>query len=181
MSAIERICEDRFVAILRRPPDLDAAAEELVGAGVGVLEITLDTPGALEAIERWSGRATVLAGTVRTQAEADAATEAGAQALVSPTLVFLEHKVPHVPGAFTPTEVETAHRAGAPLVKLFPAGSLGPGYVSSLLAPLAGVRLLATGGITAENAGEFLAAGAVAVGADSSRALAVWEAVKVGA
>ena len=100
---------------------------------------------------------------------------------MSPTLVFLEHKVPHVPGAFTPTEVETAHRAGAPLVKLFPAGSLGPGYVSSLLAPLAGVRLLATGGITAENAGEFLAAGAVAVGADSSRALAVWEAVKVGA
>ena len=181
MSAIERLCDDRFLAILRRPPDLDAAAEKLVAAGVGVLEITLDTPGALEAIARWSERATVFAGTVRTQAEADAATEAGAEALVSPTLVFLEHKVPHVPGAFTPTEVETAHRAGAPLVKLFPAGPLGPAYVRALLTPLAEVRLLATGGVTPENAGHFLDAGAVAVGADASRALAVWEAVKVAA
>ncbi len=181
MSALERLREERFVAILRRPPDLDAAAEELVAAGVGVLEITLDTPGALEAIARWRDRATVLAGTVRTQAEADAATEAGAAALVSPTLVFLEHKVPHVPGAFTPTEVETAWRAGAPLVKLFPAAALGPGYVRGLLSPLAGVELLATGGVTAENAGDFLDAGAVAVGADSSRALAVWAAVRVGA
>jgi 2-dehydro-3-deoxyphosphogluconate aldolase / (4S)-4-hydroxy-2-oxoglutarate aldolase len=181
MSAIERLRADRFVAILRRPPDLDAAAEELVAAGIGVLEITLDTPGALDAITRWRERATVLAGTVRTQAEADAAAAAGAQALVSPTLVFLEHKVPHVPGAFTPTEVETAWRAGAPLVKLFPAGSLGPGYVRALLAPLPDVQLLVTGGITAENACDFLDAGAIAVGADSSRALAVWEAVKVGA
>ena len=181
MSAIERLCAERFVAILRRPPDLDAAAEELVAAGIGVLEITLDTPGALEAIARWRERATVLAGTVRTQAEADAATAAGAQALVSPTLVLFQHKVPHVPGAFTPTEIETAWRAGAPLVKLFPAGALGPAYVRALLAPLADVRLLATGGITAENAGDFLDAGAVAVGADSTRALAVWEAVRLGA
>ncbi len=181
MSAIDRLVEERFVAILRRPPDLDAAAEELVAAGVGVLEITLDTPGALEAIARWRARATVLAGTVRTQAEADAAVAAGAEALVSPTLVLFQHKVPHVPGAFTPTEVETAWQGGAPLVKLFPAGALGPGYVRSLLSPLAGVKLLATGGITAENARDFLDAGAVAVGADASRALSVWEAVRVGA
>ena len=101
---------------------------------------------------------------------------------MSPTLVFLEHKVPHVPGAFTPTEVETAWRAGAPLVKLFPAAAPRPRLRPrrcSRRSP--DVRLLATGGITAENAGEFLDAGAVAVGADSSRALAVWEAVKVGA
>ena len=178
MSAIDRIREDRFVAILRSPTDLDAAAEELVAAGVGVLEITLDTPGALEAIERWAGRATVLAGTVRTQSDADTAVAAGAEALVSPTLVFLEHKVPHVPGAFTPTEVETGWRSGAPLVKLFPAAALGPAYVRSLLGPLADVQLLVTGGITADNVQDFLAAGAVAVGADSSRALSVWRAVK---
>jgi len=181
MSAIERIRQERFVAILRSPPDLDEAAEELVGAGVGVLEITLDTPGALEAIRRWRTRATVLAGTVRTQADADAAVAAGAAALVSPALVFLEHNVPHVPAAFTPTEVETAWRGGAPLVKLFPGAALGPSYLRSLLTPLADVPLFVTGGISAENAAAFLDAGAVAVGADSSRALSVWEAVKVGA
>ncbi len=181
MDAVDRIRAQRFVAVLRAPPDLDRVAAELVDAGVQVLEITLDTPGALDAIARWRERATVLAGTVRTQAEADAATEAGAAALVSPSLVLIQHKVAHVPGAFTPTEVETAWRAGAELVKLFPAAALGPGYIRSLLTPLADVRLLVTGGITAENAGDFLDAGAVAVGADSSRALAVWEAVKVGA
>jgi 2-dehydro-3-deoxyphosphogluconate aldolase / (4S)-4-hydroxy-2-oxoglutarate aldolase len=70
-----------------------------------------------------------------------------------------------VPGAFTVTEVDAARRAGAALVKLFPAGPLGPRYVRDLLAPLGGVELLATGGIDAGNAAEFLRAGAVAVGA----------------
>jgi len=183
MSAVERIRAERFVAVIRRAPDLDAVAEELVEAGIGVLEFTLDSPGALEAIARWRGRATVLAGTVRTEAEATAAVEAGAAALVSPVLdpelVRNEHKVPFVPGCFTASEIERAWRLGAPLVKLFPAGALGPGYVRSLLAPLADVPLLVTGGITADNALDFLAAGAVAVGADSSRAVAVWERVRV--
>ena len=184
MSVVERIREDCFVAVIRRVPDLDAVAQELIEAGIRVLEFTLDSPGALEAIARWRGEATVLAGTVRTAAEADAAIEAGAEALVSPVfdpeLVRKEHKVPFVPGCFTASEIEQAWRAGAPLVKLFPAGALGPAYVHSLLAPLAEVPLLVTGGITAENALEFLDAGAVAVGADSSRAVAVWERVRVG-
>jgi 2-dehydro-3-deoxyphosphogluconate aldolase/(4S)-4-hydroxy-2-oxoglutarate aldolase len=183
MSVVERIRRERFVAVIRRAPDLEAVAEELVAAGIGVLEFTLDSPGALEAIARWRDRATVLAGTVRTAAEAEAAVEAGAHGLVSPTfdpeLVLQEHKVPFVPGCFTPSEVERAWRAGAELVKLFPAGALGPGYVRSLLAPLADVPLLVTGGITPENALDFLSGGAVAVGADSSRAVAVWERVRV--
>lgn len=72
--------------------------------------------------------------------------------------------VPAVPGALSPTEVEAAWRAGAALVKLFPARLGGPAYVADLLKPLADVPLLCTGGVTAENAGAFLAAGAVAVG-----------------
>ena len=87
--------------------------------------------------------------------------------------------VPVVPGALTPTEIETAWRCGASMVKVFPAGLGGPEYLRSVLSPLADVPLLATGGVTADNASGFLTAGAVAVGADSSRARDVFEAVKV--
>ena len=187
MTALDRILAQRFVAILRSPPDLDAAASELIAGGVEVLEITLDTPGALEAIGRWRERAMVIAGTVRTVGEAEAALDAGAEAIVSPVtardvvLFCHERDAPVVAGALTPTEIESAWRAGAGLVKLFPAALGGPDYVRSLRGPLADVPLLATGGVTADNAAAFLAAGAAAVGADSSRALAVWDAVRVGA
>jgi 2-dehydro-3-deoxyphosphogluconate aldolase/(4S)-4-hydroxy-2-oxoglutarate aldolase len=187
VDVLDHISAQRFVAVLRSPPDLDALADQLVGAGVQVLEITLDTPGALEAIRRWRERTSVAAGTVRTRAEAAAAIDAGAEAVVSPVTIpevvacCRERGVPVVPGAYTPTEVETAWQAGASLVKLFPGSLGGPDYVRSLRGPLADVRLLVTGGVTADNAGAFLDAGAVAVGADASRALAVWEAVRVGA
>jgi 2-dehydro-3-deoxyphosphogluconate aldolase/(4S)-4-hydroxy-2-oxoglutarate aldolase len=185
MPVLDQIAAQRFVAILRRPPDLDAIAGELVSVGVQVLEITLDTPGALEAIRRWRERATVIAGTVRTVSDAEAALEAGARAIVAPVTIAevvsfcVERQVPVVPGALTPTEVETAWQAGASLVKVFPAGLGGPAYVRSLLGPLSDVPLIATGGVRAENAAAFLEAGAVAVGADSSRALEVFAAVKV--
>lgn len=185
MDIVAEIVSQRFVAVLRGTPDLDEAAEELVGAGVRVLEITLDTPGALEAIGRWRGRAAVVAGTVRTAAEAEAAQGAGAAAVVSPASVpevaafCREAGLPYVPGALTPTEVESAWRSGAALVKLFPASLGGPDYLRSLRGPLADVPLVATGGVTAANANAFLEAGAAAVGSDSSRALAVWEAVRV--
>lgn len=189
MSVLEQIQAERLVAVIRRPPDLDETAEQLLAAGIRLLEFTLDTPGALDAVGRYAGRATVLAGTVRTAAEAEAAVAVGAQALVSPAfdpeLVLQQHKlspaVPFVPGCFTPSEVERAWQGGARLVKLFPAGALGPGYVRSLLGPLADVRLIVSGGIRAENALDFLDAGAVAVGVDASRAAEVWERVKVGA
>ena len=187
MTAVDRIVAQRFVPVLRSPPDLDRIAAELVAAGVEVLEITLDTPGAGDAIRRWRERACVIAGTVRTVADAEAALSAGAEAIVTPVtipevLAFCrQREVPAVPGAFTPTEVETAWQAGASLVKLFPGSLGGPDYVRSLRGPLAHVPLLVTGGVTAENARAFLTAGAVAVGADSSRALAVWDVVRVGA
>jgi 2-dehydro-3-deoxyphosphogluconate aldolase / (4S)-4-hydroxy-2-oxoglutarate aldolase len=176
MSAIERIRRERLVAILRRVPDLDARVAALADAGVGVIEITLDDPHALGAIERARGRGdvTVLAGTVRRAEQVDAAAAAGAEAVVGPALVrevverAAELGIPAIPGALTPTEIGLAWDAGAALVKLFPAGLGGPGYVRDVLAPLAGVPLLVTGGVDAQNARAFLDAGAVAVGVGSA-------------
>jgi 2-dehydro-3-deoxyphosphogluconate aldolase / (4S)-4-hydroxy-2-oxoglutarate aldolase len=184
VGAVERIADERVVAVLRRVDGVEAVVASL---GVPVVEVTLDSPGALEAIAALRGRSglTVLAGTVRTAAEARAAIHAGAEAVVSPisepdvAAVCREQGVPWIPGALTPTEIEAAWRAGAALVKLFPARLGGPRYVRDVLAPLDGVRLIVTGGVDAESAPEFLRAGAVAVGVDSNRARAVYDAVRL--
>jgi 2-dehydro-3-deoxyphosphogluconate aldolase/(4S)-4-hydroxy-2-oxoglutarate aldolase len=176
MAAIERIRSERLVAILRRVPDVDARVSALADAGFGVVEITLDDPDAPASIERARSRGdvTVLAGTVRRVDQVDLAAAAGAEAVVSPGFVrevverAAELGVPAVPGALTPTEVEAAWLAGAALVKLFPGRVGGPAYVRELLAPLADVPLLVTGGIDSTNARAFLDAGAVAVGAGSA-------------
>jgi 2-dehydro-3-deoxyphosphogluconate aldolase/(4S)-4-hydroxy-2-oxoglutarate aldolase len=175
MSAIETIRAARLVAILRRAAEADAEVARLAVGGVRVVEITLDSDDALGAIERARARGdvTVLAGTVREPAQVDAAVSAGAEGIVAPSLslAVLERAAalgaPSIPGALTPTEVETAWRAGAALVKLFPARLGGPRYVQDLLAPLADVPLVATGGVDATNARAFLDAGAVAVGVGS--------------
>ena len=178
VSVVERIRSECLVAILRRVDDVDARVEALAQAGVRVVEITLDADDATAAIERARRRGdiSVLAGTVRRPEQVDAAVAAGAEAVVSPAVVpaVLERArellVPAIPGALTPTEVEAAWAAGAALVKLFPAGVGGPGYVRDLLAPLADVPLLVTGGVDSSNARSFLDAGAVAVGAGSALA-----------
>jgi 2-dehydro-3-deoxyphosphogluconate aldolase/(4S)-4-hydroxy-2-oxoglutarate aldolase len=175
LAAIERIRAERLVAILRRLPDVDTRVSALADAGFGVVEITLDDPDAPAAIERarLRGDVTVLAGTVRRADQVDLAATAGAEAVVSPAFVrevverAAELGVPAVPGALTPTEVEAAWRAGAALVKLFPGSLGGPAYVRELLAPLADIPLLVTGGIDSRNARAFLDAGAIAVGAGS--------------
>jgi 2-dehydro-3-deoxyphosphogluconate aldolase/(4S)-4-hydroxy-2-oxoglutarate aldolase len=175
-SAVDRIREERIVAVLRRTRDVDAVVDALLRGGIRVVEITLDSPDALATIERLRRKpdVAVLAGTVRTAAQADAAVEAGAQACVAPALVpamiarCRALGVPAIPGTLTPSEVEAARGLGAELVKLFPAGLLGPGYVRDVLAPLSDVPLLATGGVDLTNAREFLDAGAVAVGVGSA-------------
>jgi 2-dehydro-3-deoxyphosphogluconate aldolase/(4S)-4-hydroxy-2-oxoglutarate aldolase len=176
VNVVDRIRAERLVAILRRVADVDTVVEELATAGIGVIEVTLDDPAAAAAIERIRARGdvSVLAGTVRTPGDVDVAEAAGAEACVTPAfagaVVARCHRLglPVIPGALTPTEVEAAWRAGAALVKLFPASLGGPRYVRELLAPLADVPLLATGGITAANAAEFLQAGAAAVGVGSA-------------
>ena len=84
--------------------------------------------------------------------------------------------VPVMPGAFTPTEVQTAWRAGAAVVKVFPATKLGPGYFQDILAPLPHLKLMPTGGVDLENAGGFVLAGAVAVGVGGALVRRDWVA-----
>ncbi|WP_424215795.1 bifunctional 4-hydroxy-2-oxoglutarate aldolase/2-dehydro-3-deoxy-phosphogluconate aldolase (plasmid) [Streptomyces sp. BI20] len=169
------LTEHRLVVILRSTlrADLDAVVDTLVDAGVRCLEITLPTPGSLGALARARARhdrhALVGAGTVLTPTQVQRATGAGAEFLVSPhtdpelAATADRHHVPLMPGALTPTEILTAHRAGAPAVKLFPAGPLGPDHLTALAGPLPGVPLVPTGGIELRDVPAWFAAGAVAV------------------
>jgi 2-dehydro-3-deoxyphosphogluconate aldolase/(4S)-4-hydroxy-2-oxoglutarate aldolase len=117
------------------------------------------------------------AGTILTAEEAKDAIRAGAQFLAAPTLnpevlhVGLERDVAVIPGAFTATEIARAWQLGASLVKLFPAGPVGPAYVRDLQAPLPYVPLIPSGGVTLHNAQEFIRAGAAAIGVGSALAL----------
>jgi 2-dehydro-3-deoxyphosphogluconate aldolase/(4S)-4-hydroxy-2-oxoglutarate aldolase len=175
-SPVDRIRAERVVAVLRRVPDVNSVVAALQAGGIRIVEITLDSDAALETIERLreNGELTVLAGTVRTPADAEAAAAAGAEACVAPALVpetierCRELGVPAVPGALTPSEIEAALALGVSLVKLFPGSLVGPDYVRDVLAPLAGAALMVTGGVNLANAREFLNAGAVAVGVGSA-------------
>jgi 2-dehydro-3-deoxyphosphogluconate aldolase/(4S)-4-hydroxy-2-oxoglutarate aldolase len=141
--------------------------------GVTCLEITFTVPGAVDIIKevsRGMDKGLLLgAGTVLDTETARAAILAGAEFIVSPTLNLDVIKLCHrydklvVPGAFTPTEILTAWEAGADIVKVFPATAMGPGYFKDIKGPLPQVRLLPTGGVSIENAGEFIKAGAAAV------------------
>jgi 2-dehydro-3-deoxyphosphogluconate aldolase/(4S)-4-hydroxy-2-oxoglutarate aldolase len=170
------IARSGIVAILRaRTADSFAAvADVLVGAGVTALEVTLTSQGAIDALaglrRQLPATVTVGAGTVLTADEAKASVDAGAEFLVSPVLdreLVAASSVPFYPGTFTPTEIYGAMRAGAPVVKLFPAGNLGPGYLKDVRGPLPGARIMPTGGIKIEDVADWLTAGAVAVGLGS--------------
>lgn len=136
------------------------------------MEVTLNTPGALDAIARLAERPELCvgAGTVLSAEDARRAVERGARFLVSPVVdpevirVGGELGAVVIPGAFTPTELLSAHRAGAPLQKLFPAPPDGPEYLRACLGPLPFLRLVPTSGVRLDNAGDFLAAGAFALG-----------------
>ena len=175
-TALDRIRAERVVAVLRRVAGIDAVVDALVAGGVGVVEVTLDSDEALGAVERLRARGdvTVLAGTVISAEEAEAAVAAGAEACVSPVLVpamvdrCRELGVPAIPGALTPSEIQAVLDLGVQLVKLFPGSVGGPAYVRHILAPLAGAPLFVTGGVDASNARAFLEAGAVAVGIGSA-------------
>lgn len=156
------------VGILRssEPVDLLATCRALHTGGVAILEITLNTSGALESIQAARGEfgnaVTVGAGTILRPADAIAAIQAGAEFIVTPTLqldtvaLCRERGVPILCGAMTPTEIFAAHEAGADYVKLFPANSLGLDYIKSVLAPLPFVRFVPTGGVSLDNIGSFL-------------------------
>ena len=169
-----------IVPVVRAPsPELAMrAAEAVLAGGISIFEITMTVPNATAAIrslvDRLGDRAIVGAGTVLDAAAAHACIEAGAAFIVSPGLdlptiaAAHERGVPIMPGALTPTEVITAWKAGADMVKIFPASAVGgPKYLKALRGPLPDVKLLPTGGVNAQTAGEYIAAGAAALGVGS--------------
>jgi 2-dehydro-3-deoxyphosphogluconate aldolase / (4S)-4-hydroxy-2-oxoglutarate aldolase len=190
-GGLDAVRAGRLVAVARGLPAdrADAVAGALLAGGVRAMEVTLDHPDAARAIRLIAARGDIAigAGTVRRPEQVEIASAAGATFCVSPVLSLevLERcaalRMPAVPGAFTPTEVEQAWGLGAAMVKLFPAGALGPGYVRDLRAPLPDVPLLCTGGVDAANAPAFLEAGASAVGLGSALLPAGFEPAAVEA
>jgi 2-dehydro-3-deoxyphosphogluconate aldolase / (4S)-4-hydroxy-2-oxoglutarate aldolase len=159
--------------------NLRGAATALAAAGVGAVEITLTTPGALDTIAELASDQGVKgcmigAGTVLDVKAARDVIARGARFVVSPAFdrfvvrYCRDHHVPCLPGAFTPTELHEAWRAGATAVKLFPASTLGPRYLSEVLAPLPFLRVVPSGGVSLENAAEWIRAGAAAVSIGSA-------------
>ena len=150
--------------------------EAAVSGGIRIAEFTMNTPEALSLIAEFSGRPELMvgAGTVLTVEQAREATQAGARFIVSPVcdpLVIAEANslgAVTVPGTFTPTEMMSAHRAGADMVKLFPMPGIGPRYVEALLAPMPFLKIFPTAGVTVDNFLDFLAAGAWGVGMTTS-------------
>ena len=184
MSARVEICarleEVGIVPVIRLPSAELAlrAADTLFAAGIPIFEVTLTVPGAVSVIrtlaDRYAARAVVGAGSVLAAEDARACIDAGAQFIVSPgtDLATIEtaraHGVLVLPGALTPTEVMTAWKAGADMIKIFPCSALGGAkYLRALKAPLPHVKMLPTGGVNLDTAGEYLAAGAAALGIGS--------------
>lgn len=176
MTPKEQILERRIVAIVRLD-DYDRAIEvarALVDGGVPVLEYTLTGKGAIEAIaavrRELGDAACVGVGTVLTPDQASAAIDAGAQFVVTPALrkqviaACVNRNTLVLSGGLTPTELLDAYEAGSELVKLFPAQTFGPRFLRDVLAPLPFLKLVPTGGVSPDNAHEYFAAGAVAVG-----------------
>lgn len=157
--------------------EAEGAALAAARGGLTSVEVTWNTPGAAGQLARLvtllGDAANVGAGTVLGLEDLDAALAAGASFIVTPGLIpeviraAKARGVPVFPGAFTPTEVLEASALGADLVKIFPAEMLGPAYIRSLKAPLSGIRLMPTGGVTVETLPEYRSAGADAYGVGS--------------
>ena len=169
-----------LVAIVRvpRPEWTVPLATALVAGGIRAVELTMSIPNALEAvrtIDRELGDKILLGvGTVTDDDTCRAAIDAGAKYIVSPvtkpSLVGAAHALdrPVMLGAYTPTEAQAAHEAGSDFVKIFPADTLGPGYIKSLLAPLPHLKIVPTGGVNLDTMEAFLAAGSAALGTGSA-------------
>jgi len=168
------------VAVIRMkdPAKLRAVVDAMAAGGVRALEVTMTVPRAVDMIRELAPTLPdgflLGAGTVIDAATARAVIEAGASFVVSPVfrpdVIAACHArdVPAMPGCFSPTEILAAHECGADIIKVFPATTLGPQFIKDVRAPLPHVKLMPTGGVTLENAGDWIRAGAVAVGLGSA-------------
>ena len=176
MSVIEQILSKKIVAVVRLNDYTRAVdvARALAAGGITVLEFTLTGHGAIEAVsatrKALGDAVCVGVGTVLKAEDAEAAIDAGAQFAVTPSVrlqviaTCVKRQTLILCGGLTPTELLEAHEAGAELVKVFPAQLGGPKFIKDVLAPMPFLRLVPTGGVSPENARDYLAAGAVAVG-----------------
>ena len=163
---------------LKDPAKLRAVVDALAEGGVRALEVTMTVPRAVELIRDLAPTMPsgflLGAGTVLDAETAKAVIDAGARFVVSPVFrpgvihACHERDVPVMPGCFSPTEILDAHDAGADIIKVFPATNLGPQFLKDVRAPLPQVKLMPTGGVTLDNAGDWIRAGAVAVGVGSA-------------
>jgi len=175
-----RIEELGVVAVIRLkdPGKLRAVVDAMAEGGVRALEVTMTVPGAVDLIRTLAASLPdgflLGAGTVTDPATARAVIDAGARFVVGPVFrpdviaACHERDVPVMPGCFSPTEILAAHECGADIIKVFPATMLGPQFLRDVRAPLPQVKLMPTGGVTLDNAGDWIRAGAVAVGLGSS-------------
>jgi Entner-Doudoroff aldolase len=171
---VSLLARERATAILRTD-DQDKAAQAMEAAirgGFRIIEFTLTVPGVYELVREFSGRdgLVVGTGTVMDEVEARHSVAAGARFLVSPVVdetvisIAREMGVASMPGCATPTEMLRAHRAGAPLCKLFPAPAGGPVWLRSVRGPMPYLKIVPTNGVDEHNAGAWIEAGAYAVG-----------------
>jgi len=189
-EVVRRIEEVGIVPVVRAASVTEAtrAVEAICAGGIPVVEITMTVPNAVtvikEVAQQYAGRVLIGAGTVTSAEQAELCVRSGAEFLVSPGLAPSVLSAAKscgklaIPGALTPTELMNAQDHGARLVKIFPCGNVGgPKYLRALKAPFPNAALIPTGGVNAANAGDFIAAGAFAlgVGADLVDATALRE------
>ena len=169
-----------IVAVIRvkDPARVRGVVDAIAEGGVRALEVTMTVPGAVDLIAQLAPTMPegflLGAGTVTDAATVHRVVDAGARYIVSPVFrravldACRERDVPVMPGCFSPTEILDAWEAGADVIKVFPATALGPGYIKDIHGPMPQVKLMPTGGVTLDNAGDWIRAGAVAVGVGTS-------------
>ena len=191
-QVIQQIEQEKIIAIVRGvgPEQCMKVADALYAGGIRLMEITYNqkdpasfqaTADAISAITKaYEGRMFVGAGTVTTTELVELTAKAGGKFIISPDTNpdvirrTRELDIVSMPGALTPTEIMTAHRAGADYVKLFPAGDLGPNYVKAVRAPISHVKMTAVGGINEKNMADFLKAGVCGFGIGGNLANKAW-------
>ncbi|MBQ7778887.1 MAG: bifunctional 4-hydroxy-2-oxoglutarate aldolase/2-dehydro-3-deoxy-phosphogluconate aldolase [Clostridia bacterium] len=185
-KVIEAVAENKVISIVRLPDreTLIPAAQALYEGGIRLIEVTFDRSGKVsreeicsmisDLVKHFEGRMCIGAGTVTHLNEVDLAVNAGATFIISPNcdpeIIKRSREIGAVsiPAAFTPTEIVSALNNGADYVKLFPADQVRGGYVKAVSAPISDAKLLAVGGVSAENAGDFMKMGFLGVGVGSN-------------
>lgn len=178
-EVLKKITESGVVAVIRMKDTqrLQKVIEAVRKGGVKAIEITMTVPNAVEVIRAMAASkpddVVLGAGTVTDVDTAKAVIDAGAQFIVGPVLnleiikLCRESGIACMPGCYTPTEIFMAWQAGADVVKVFPATSLGPRYLKDIAGPFPQIKMMPTGGVSVDNVGEWIAAGAVAAGIGS--------------